>query len=304
MNKPLLDALETCLQALEKGETLEAALGRYPHLAVDLRPLLESAQAAWAVSRRDIPANVIARGRAHLLAAVMNRRAVRAPRQRTGLVWRIAFAAFMVLVFLALTGKGLLTASAQALPGDVLYPLKRTVENFQLQLAPDPAQQTQLEDDFKQRRVDETQALITEGRVETVEFDGTVTAQTSDGWIVAGIPVIIAPQTSITGVIAVGVEVEVTGQTEPDGRVRAASLTVMEAGNSGEGPDFFPEATGTPEHRGRGPQGTETPEPTDTHHDDSTVSQTAEPTHSHNSDEERTTMPEPTELPELTPTPH
>ncbi len=63
MNEKLQDALETCLQRMEQGETLDSLLGRYPDLAVQLSPLLKAAARARSARRESLPSTVLARQR-------------------------------------------------------------------------------------------------------------------------------------------------------------------------------------------------------------------------------------------------
>jgi hypothetical protein len=318
MNKQLSDALQVCLESLEHGGTLDSALSRYPRLAADLRPLLESAYAArtlrpdsgQAESLAAVPRNTRTRGRSRVLAAAVRLRSSKISPWRMGFAQQVSFATLVVVIFVLLSGNGLLTASARSLPGDVLYPLKLTIENAQLQLTTSPDKHQQLQEEFKQRRLQETETLITAGRVEVVEFDGKVTAETADGWIIADIPVIVTSQTSISGVIVIGAEVEVTGQTETDGRVRATSMAVKDESESDEDPEHpSPGATGTSQQEGpnQNQEETEMPEPTD-NHDEPGSDQTPEPTQSPGSDEDDVnSTPQPNESPDqpapATPTP-
>ncbi len=320
MNKQLVDALEICLRALEKGETLDAVLKRYPHLAEKLLPLLESAQAARTMGQSAVPQNAQTRSRVRVLSAAARLREARAPQRRIGRTWRAAFVTLAVVAFLALSGNGLLTASAHSLPGDILYPLKRTVEDAQLTFSSGPVQRQQLQEEFKQRRVQEAESLIMEGRVESVEFSGVVTAQTPDGWMVDGISVIVAPQTQVNGTIAIGMEVKVIGKTQADGNVQAAELIFDNGGGDGN-PDGAPGGAGSPGGSpGSESQKTEMPEPTGLHgsdhggtptpeltnsHQNNEVdaSHTPKPNESHGSGGTGTPTPEPTELPEPTESP-
>ncbi len=289
MNKKLVDALENCLRALEKDETLDSALKRYPFLAERLRPLLESAQAARKVHQLPVPQNAQTRGRARVLSAAAQLREGRSPRRRTGFAWRVAVATLVAIAFIAVGGNDLLTASASSLPGDILYPLKRTVEDTRLTFSSDPAQRQQLQEEFKQRRVQETETLIAEGRIESVEFDGLVTVKTPDGWLIGGVSVIVTPQTHINGTISIGMEVEVIGETQANGNVRALNLKVNDEEEDRDGnPDGEPTELASPEDSPDSEsEGTGLPEPTD----------------EHGSGTEETATPEPTELPEDQTTP-
>jgi len=322
MNKHLSDILQDCLEAVEKGDSLDDVLARYSSAAASLRPLLEAAQAARSVNLPPASQNAATLGRARVLTATARLRARSAPRRRTGTALRVSFVIAAVLGFLVMTAVGLGSVSAQALPGDVLYPLKRTFENTRLQFSPDPIAQEELQEEFNQLRVEETHTLILDGRIESVEFHGTVTAQITDGWMVAGIPVIINSQTNVTGIIAVGVEVDVTGQTMPDGRVQAASLEVRDShGGGGSTGTQNSEDNDTSGSHDSGSQGIGTPVPTPSGSSDGGASKTPEPkstdssgsqggststlgpTDSSGSNSGPTKTPEPTKTPDPTKTP-
>jgi hypothetical protein len=166
----------------------------------------------------------ISRGRAHILTAAADLRAAPAPRLFRRPSWRYAMITLVTVLALVLGGNGLLTASAQSLPGDPLYAFKRSVEQTQLLFLFDPTQRQALQDAFSQRRVDETKSLITINRVAPVEFDGVLASQTDDGWLVSGIPVVITSQTRVDGALQVGDAVTVSGETNSDGRVEASHL--------------------------------------------------------------------------------
>ena len=63
--------------------------------------------------------------------------------------------AALLLVVMIISGVGTVAASAQALPGDFLYPVKRAQENVQLTFSPDEASQAGLYLEFASRRIDE-----------------------------------------------------------------------------------------------------------------------------------------------------
>jgi hypothetical protein len=278
MKQHFFDILEDCLQALERGEPLEAILARYPDLSADLRPVLESAQAARAMHSREIPAAVRARGRARVLAAAARLRQAPTPHHRIGRIWRVLIAVLASLTFLAASSGGLIVASAAALPGDALYPIKRVLENTRLQFTNDPVQKQVLTQQFSQLRVDETQTLLTTKRVSDVEFDGQVAARLSDGWLVAGIPVVVTDQTLVAGTITVGQNVNVIGQTQVDQRVRAVNLTPGGDDSSSGTPDIRPSQTQQPDGEYHG---TETPESSGTQYSDHSYDHTPEPTDNH-----------------------
>jgi hypothetical protein len=225
MNKNLLDALENCLQRLQQGESLETVLMPYPRLAEQLRPLLETASLARTAGQESLPLTALARQRARglALAADLRRNGNRRPFFHT--VWRPALTVLVVIAILAMSSNGLLTASAHSLPGDTLYPLKRSVETTQLNLASDPAKRQVLEREFDERRVEEAKSLITDQRLESVEFTGIVSSQLENKWLVSGISVVITSQTKLDPEILVGDKIEVHGATNALGGVDASMLS-------------------------------------------------------------------------------
>jgi hypothetical protein len=93
---------------------------------------------------------------------------------------RLAFTAIMVVIVLMafLFGGSAITAMAaqSALPGDVLYPVKMTLEQTRLSLARSAAVRAQLQLEFAERRLGEVEGLIAEGRYQqvstaTVEYE-------------------------------------------------------------------------------------------------------------------------------------
>ncbi len=225
MSDRLYDALEVCRAAIATGVTLESALGLYPELAGELRPALEAWQAMVALQdATPIPTARLQRSRTRLLAKAAKLRGVPArPALRFPGLPRMAFAALAVLVAVMLGWGGLTTASAQAIPGDPLYRLKRANEDLQLRLTPGE-RRSDLKVEFAERRSSELMNLLELGRSAEVEFTGVVRAPIAGGWDVDGVLVIVGPETEVRGEIAPGVTVEVEGATAADGSVLAREL--------------------------------------------------------------------------------
>ncbi len=251
MNKQLHLALEDCLKAMQDGADLDSALARHPDLADELRPMLRDAGAAAGLDPDPVPANVVREGRQRLLARVDAARRKRKNLRAIPRLWRFALAAAVVLAFLVLGSNGLVTASANSLPGDPLYGIKRMVEGIQLQLAASPGERVKLEDQFYQRRIDETASLLADKRLVPVQFSGWVEARLADGWVASGIHVVVDGQTVVNGDIVPGVQVEVTGMTQSNGTVLASRIGLEPEGiEDGGGPNALGPgeglATGTP----------------------------------------------------------
>jgi hypothetical protein len=225
MNKELIDALEVCLQRMEHGDSLEYVLAGYPRLAGQLQPLLMTAARARAAGWAPLPTGVLARQRSRSLSQAA---ALRQGRFRRPVYWhflRLVVTIFLVIVLLVMSTNGILVASAKSIPGDALYPIKRSVETTQLGLVSNSAQRQILEQTFSERRLDETRSLIIIRRVEEVDFFGVVTSQSGSQWLVSGIPVQLTSQVNMDGQIEIGDDVDVQGSTDTEGNVVAIRLT-------------------------------------------------------------------------------
>jgi len=217
------DALESCLADLRAGADLEACLGMVPDLAEQLRPALEAALAAMALSVEEPPAAAANRSRSLLLARARSLSPQARQRRPPIHLPRFAMAGLAAVLAVFLGGGGLLVASAAALPGDPLYGLKRTAEDVRLRLASSSAR-AELERQFNDRRTGEIQALFSLGRVTPVSFEGIVASQADNLWLVGSLPVHLSPETELEGFITLGRTVEVSGLTQAGGEIHALAI--------------------------------------------------------------------------------
>jgi hypothetical protein len=231
MSERLYHALDACLRALEEGETVDAALARFPDLQADLRPLLDASLHARTLGGAPVPSNIQRLGRARLLQrAAEMRETKRAPR-RTWLYNFRPLAVALTLLIIFFTSTGLVRASSGALPGDGLYPVKRTWESMQIFFAFNETEREGLELEHENERLHEIDELLAEGREEPVTFSGYVTAQDGDLWTVAGVPVRVSSQTRLPGQpVETGAGIKVTGRTDAQGFLIAQSVDVLPAG--------------------------------------------------------------------------
>jgi len=227
MSDKLFNALETCLQTIEQGETLDAALARFPALAAELRPILETSLHARTAGGFSIPSDAQRRGRAKVLQhAAELREAKRAPRRTWLYTLRPLAVTLTVLLLFLFSSTGLVRASSTSLPGDGLYPVKRTWEDVRLVFVHSDAQRESLEVTYENERVEEVSELLAAGRSAEVSFSGRVTAQMDGQWTVAGVPVYVSNDTSMPQTpVAVGAAVTVTGYTDAHSAFVAQSIT-------------------------------------------------------------------------------
>jgi hypothetical protein len=244
MNRNLANILEECIRELQGGESLESLLERYPDQAHDLRPLLEAVVLASSGKKTEVAPVLLARNRKKVLDQAAGLRSGDRSRRSGPALWRRVLITACVIAILAMSGNGLLTASAHSLPGDTLYPLKLSVEATQLQLVNNPDQKKDLEQTFNLRRVAETKSLISIHREEDVEFGGLITSIQPDGWTVSNIPIVVTAHTQIATGLTVGDEVDVHGLTNVQGNVEATSLN-SSTGTSQSENDWVPTQTGT-----------------------------------------------------------
>jgi len=228
MNNKLYDALEICLREIENGVTLENVLARFPDLAAELRPILKASVKARKLNVASAPSpEAIRRGRAKLLQRASEMREAKvAPRRRVIPIFqRLALSLGLTATFL-LSGTGLVGASATALPGENLYPVKRTWEDLQLFFIFDKDARDAAQSQFETERLHEVNELLAEGRHEVIQFAG-VFMQVNGTNYVSGVTVVVPATLQIpengTAVIA-------TGRTNAQGFVELESLELLPDG--------------------------------------------------------------------------
>ncbi|HET9907104.1 MAG TPA: DUF5667 domain-containing protein [Anaerolineales bacterium] len=242
----LYEALEVCLQEIELGTDIETSLLRYPDIADELRPILETSVHAKGLVV-SVPSNdMLQRNRAKLLqrAAELRESQLKSAQTPTWFIsLRRAAIALAIIAIAFVSGTGLVRASSTALPGDNLYSVKRTGENLFLLLTFDSQRRDSLEVEYETERLSELQELIAIGRSVEVDFVGIVTQQNGNDLLVAGVPVRITSQTELhDGAVSLGDAVRVFGITQSDKSVLAERIDQLpeganlpDAGNSGNG---------------------------------------------------------------------
>jgi hypothetical protein len=129
---------------------------------------------------------------------------------------------------LFVSGTGLVRAASTTIPGDNLYPVKRTWEDVLLLFTFNLQQRDALEVEHENERLQELHELFAEGRDADVDFAGLIMSQNGNKWIVSGIPVTISAQTEIRDQdIVTGSAVRVEGHTQSDGAVLADEIKLL-----------------------------------------------------------------------------
>lgn len=162
----LATALDEAIARLQAGGSIDECLAALPEPATELRSLLETALLVQQLSVPLPPPGARARVRARVMAAAEARlgRARRASRS----AWRLQpLGAAMAASGAVLLGGGVVAASANALPGEPLYPVKLAVEQAHVaatDLQGDPATRVELQHELAERRLAEAEALASQGR--------------------------------------------------------------------------------------------------------------------------------------------
>lgn len=165
--------LDECITRLiADGESVEACLARYPDLAAELEPHLRLAGRMALTYASSPSAGAKERGRQRLraeLEAVETRAAsrqgwrFRMPQIALRLRPRLAAVAASLLLAIFAGGASVVGASGDALPGETLYPVKRTVENVRLALELSDAGEAELRLSYARRRAREMATLLEAG---------------------------------------------------------------------------------------------------------------------------------------------
>lgn len=307
-----LDRLfEACVTRLEQGMSLEDVLaGCDRETANVLRPLLETVQALHRMPAPP-PRNPtrVQLGRQAFLhqAAQMRVTAVPQPgwweplrtwleqvtRVLAGPQWQRAALALATLVVLVLVGRTTLVMASESLPGDTLYPVKRTAERVTLLFTPSQEARRELQVRFILRRQEEVKVVLEKKRaVDTLDFEGFIVGLDGSNWRIAGYAVEVLPETRVTGTPEPGAWAIVTATAPGDGRLIAREITVLVREPTGLIPPPTPTPTMTATHTP-----THTPVPT------ATPSFTPTPSHTPTPRPTRTPTPTFTPTPTWTPTP-
>ena len=230
----LYETLEICLREIEQGADIDTVLFRYPDFADELRPMLEVSVKARAMAVSAPSQDVVRRNRAKLLqhAAEMREGKVKPQSHR---IWSVplrrALVTLMVVAMLFVSGTGLVRASSTTLPGDNLYPVKRTWEGIRLLFIFDSQERGVVELEHENERLDELNELFAEGRSAQVDFSGYVTSQNGNEWRVAGIPVLISSDTRLpVQSVVINDGVRVVGVAQNDGTVAAQRIELLPPG--------------------------------------------------------------------------
>jgi LysM repeat protein len=215
---PLQNAFNDCVERIHAGQSYEECLRLYPSLASELRPMLAAIHLTQlAMPRSQEIAAAKARGMHRLQMALDKGSHFR----RGHPMRRLLQVAAAVFISVILSGSGVWAAAQGSIPGDRLYGIKQLSETIQLAISGDD---TNLQENFNQRRMDEVGQLLAEGREAEVEFSGIWQAQAESTWIIANLMVETNRETQIALDINLQEWVKIRARTTSDGRIIALQI--------------------------------------------------------------------------------
>ena len=180
--------LARCLGALDKGETVEESLARYPDKRDELEPLLHAAQITrttpsvvpspdFREGARDRMVSMIREKESETARHHTTRRrgflkwlfphaGVSGPVRRSALA---ATAALTALLVVTAASVGVVHASSDTLPGDSLYPVKLAAERLRMAISLTQNEELRLRLQFASERLEEANELAARNRGEEIE---------------------------------------------------------------------------------------------------------------------------------------
>jgi len=174
MAKRLEKIFEECLERINRGESIESCLQRYPEVAADLGLMLRTyLNVKWRSSMVQPDQNFRERTRLQLLYTQRNvpqRNPAARQKQKTGFsfgrIWAPALTA--VLVFLLISTAGTAAAATGAMPDQPLYPVKLATEQVQLALTFTDTDKAILNSQLAEKRSEEIEVMASQGKTEEV----------------------------------------------------------------------------------------------------------------------------------------
>lgn len=171
-NQSIEATLDICLDRILKDKaTIDSVLAGYPLLADELRPQLEAA--LWLTiqkSNTDPSPEFVSASPQRLMKRIqLESQAQKQKKQQFPSFWQNLFTskkfalqfglAIIVIFSTVLFGSTAALAAQNAIPGEILYPLKTSLETIQLTITTSPVKEAQLHIQYADRRLTELQSL-------------------------------------------------------------------------------------------------------------------------------------------------
>lgn len=168
--------IDRCISAVQSGEwSKEECFQRYPELTADLASIFRISETFNDSSAFEFSENQKRTAKVKLLSELSDRSRIvtksNSPRykwQTTKRRFAMGWVLIVTTLLSVLSGTGVVYASGESLPGDILYPVKQWKENVQLLVASDEGD-AELFLEFTETRVQEMKALYQQGRFDDLD---------------------------------------------------------------------------------------------------------------------------------------
>jgi predicted pyridoxine 5'-phosphate oxidase superfamily flavin-nucleotide-binding protein len=187
--------LDECLERiLARGETVEKCLARYPELAAELEPLLQTALSTKETLAIKPRPEFRERARYQLRTALQEMEEKR-QRRFAFFNWQPQWVTAVVAVLvLLLASSGTVAAAGNSMPDGTLYPVKLATEKVRLVLTPSTLGKAEMYAKLADKRVTEIVNMADKGKLEQVER----TTQRLNAQLVAMASLVGAPEEGAT----------------------------------------------------------------------------------------------------------
>lgn len=243
MSQNFEQILDECIFRLSIGETIDSCLEKYPHDAARLQPLLMLSSGLHQIPLMKASPPAVMAGKERLLARIYQKEflepvSTKEQNRYTEQVkshspWfrkevmpmklglKIVSSLLAVLLF---SGILVINASANSIPGDILYGVKRGVENVQLKITSNPEKIDQLTMKFHAERIKEITAMIHAHRTGIVKLMGIVDEVQDKEIIIDGLTVKVTEDSVVVGSLVNGAEVTINTKVSEDGTLIAVEI--------------------------------------------------------------------------------
>ena len=246
MNPNFEKILDECISAMKNGSTLEACLEKYPEHAEELHGFLTTVSMIKAMPKAEVSLAVRRESERRMLETFHNKElekpvsksiftrytqrrpvdqqpdVVRKERVKMKNKFSYLIAGLVLTIIIATTG--VTVASANALPGETLYPVKNSLQQVRMFLTFSEEGRAELEEEFHQELIEDVMAVMDDGSDVDVEFTGIIEEISDDYIVVDGVKVMFDENTKMPEYLEIGMLVEVEGHVMEDGSLLAYSV--------------------------------------------------------------------------------
>lgn len=165
--KRMDDALNECFESIAmKGESLDSCIVKHPEFASELKPLLKTMQAARSAGAIS-PEPVFRTSARYEFRKVLYEQKSLKYWPSLSLRWATATAGLGV--FIITSAGGAVAASSSSMPGQMLYQVKRNIEDVQLTITPTQAGKARVYATLADHRINELVYSAESGNVQLTE---------------------------------------------------------------------------------------------------------------------------------------